>query len=207
MKYFIVAIIHVLFVYASCSKNGDCITQRYSFSTGIKAYPDNDSININDTIWLDFSCPTRLVDLNTGGLIEYSGAENLGTSIDFLEFTGGSITNPGAIAAVNSFEYKLIHGIFIPDDHLPEKNRDYKFTQVNSEYKFKLGIIPKRTGVFAITPGDASNVYRNNDYCTKASFSITFSNTNQHIYYYQQNRPGYIPSGYELTHMYCFKVK
>lgn len=207
MKYLIVVIVYVLSVYASCNKHGDCLTQTYSFATCIKAYPDTDSLNINDTIWLDFSCPTRLVDLGTGNMIDYSGAGNLGTAIDFLEFTGGSISNPGAIPAVNAFEYKLIYGVFIPDNVLPEKNRDYNFTEVNSEYKFRLGIIPKRTGIFAIAPGNASNVYRNNDYCTKAGFSIIFSNTNQHIYFYQQNRPGYIPSQYELTHMYCFKVK
>lgn len=206
MKYFVIIIIYVLSVYASCNKHGDCLTQTYSFATGIKAYTDSDSLNINDTIWLDFSCPTRLVDLGTGDMIDYCQA-SLSLSIDFLEFTGGSVSNPGVIPAVNAFDYKIIYGTFIPDNLSADKNKDYKVFEINNEYKFKLAIIPKRTGVFSITPGDASNVYRNNDYCTKASFSITFSNTNQHIYYYLQNRPGYVPSGYELTHMYCFKVK
>lgn len=193
-------------MYGSCRKNGDCLAQTFSFETNIKAYPDADSININDTIWLDFSCPTRLVDLGTGNHIDYSGA-SLSQSIDFLEFTGGSISNPGVTPAVNAFDFKLIYGTFIPDNLSPDKNKDYRVAEIGNEYKFKLGIIPKRVGIFSIAPGNASNVYRNNDNCAKAAFSITFSNTNQHLYFYQQNRPGYTPSQYELTHMYCFKVK
>ncbi len=206
MKYFIVVIIYILSVYASCNKHGDCITKTYSFATGIKTYPDTDSLNINDTIWLDFSSPTRLVDLGTSNMIDYSQA-SLSMSIDFLEFTGGSVSNPGVIPAVNAFDYKIIYGTFIPDNLSADKNKDYKVLEISGEYKFKLGIIPKRTGIFSFIPIDANNVFRNNDPCTKAGFSISFANTNQHLYFYLQNRPGYVPSQYEQTHMYCFKVK
>lgn len=207
IRFLIIIIIYFSSAFSSCKKRISCNEIIYSFSTHIRAYPDLDSININDTIWLEFSSPVQLNDINSGMSINYSGAENLGTSINFFEFTGGSVSNPGAIAAVNAFEFKLVNGVFVPDNHLPEQNRDYRFVEIGNEYKFKLGIIPKRNGIFTFSPGDAANVYRQNDNCTKAGFSITFANTNQHLYFYEQNRPGYTPSQYERTHMYCFKVK
>jgi hypothetical protein len=203
----VILILYFLSVYASCNKDKNCAIQTYSFATGIRSYPDTDSININDTIWLEFISPTRLTDLSTGNIISYSAAKNLGTDINFFQFTGGSISNPGAIPAVDAFEYKLIYGEFIPDNVLPEQNKDYKFAEINNEYRFKLGIIPKRVGIFSFSPGDAGGVVRNNDECSKANFKITFTNTNQHMYFYEQNRLGYVPSQYEQTHMYCFKVK
>lgn len=206
MRRLILVVIYAFSVYASCNKNTDCVSQTYSFDTHIKAYPDNDSININDTIWLEYISSTILPDLATGDLVEYSKA-NLSMSKDFVEFTGGSISNPGVVPSVNAFDYKLVHGSFIPDDLSPEKNRDYSVQENNSAYRFKLGIIPKRVGIFSIAVTNASNVYRLNDLCSKASFKITFANTNQHLYFYEQNRPGYTPSEYERTHMYCFKVK
>lgn len=205
LRSLILICIYFLSVYASCNKN--CAVKTYSFATGIKSYPDTDSININDTIWLEFISPTRLVDISSGNSIDYSTAQNLGISINFFQFTGGSISNPGVIPAVNAFEYKLVYGEFLHDPFLPDQNRDYKFAEINNEYRFKLGIIPKRVGIFSFSPGDAGGVVRNNDECSKANFKITFTNTNQHLYFYEQNRPGYIPSVYEQTHIYCFKVK
>ena len=207
IRVIILFLISCLSIYSSCKKRINCNEIIYSFQTNIKAFPDLDSIYINDTIWLDFSCPTQLLDAYSARTVNYTGAENFGTDVSFLEFTGGSVANPGGIAAADAFEYKLIYGIFIPDNHLPNQNKDYKFIEIGNEYKFKLGVIPKRRGIFTVSPGNATNVYTKNNKCDKANFSITFANTNQHLYFYEQNRPGYTPSEYERTHMYCFKVK
>jgi len=207
LRIIILFFISYVSIYSSCNKRINCNLLIYSFEANSKVFPDADSININDTIWLDFSCPTQLVDNISGKTIDYRDAENLGTDISFLEFTGGSLLNPGGIAAVDAFEFKLIYGIFVPDNHLPDQNKDYKFIEIGNEYRFKLGIIPKRSGIFTFSPGNAANVYTKQNKCDKASFSITFTNTDQHLYFYEQNRPGYTPSEYERTHMYCFKVK
>ena len=95
-------------IQSRCSKRFDCSQTVYSFQTNIKAFPDLDSVNINDTIWIDFSCPTKLIDMISGQLVDYRDAENLGTDISFLEFTGGSALNPGGIAAVDAFQFRLI---------------------------------------------------------------------------------------------------
>ena len=207
LRKIILVFIAYLLVYASCKRKINCNVIIYSFETNIESFPDLDSINIGDTIWIQLSCPTHLRDAISGNTIDYSGAENFGTDINFFEFTGGSFSDPGVTAAVSAFDYKLIYGVFIPDSHLPGQNRDYEFDEVGDKYLFKLGIIPKRKGVFSFSPGNATNVYTKKNKCDKASFLITFANTNQHLYFYEQNRPGYTPSEYERTHMYCFKVK
>lgn len=194
-------------MYASCKKRINCNTLVYSFQTSIRAFPDLDSINIGDTIWIELTSSTNLSDGISGNTVDFSGAENFGTDINFYEFIGGNFSNPGVLAAVDAFDYKLTTGTFIPDNHLPEQNKDYRFAEIGNEYRFKLGVIPKRKGTFSFSPGNASNVYTKKRPCDKANFLITFENTNQHLYFYEQNRPGYTLSEYERTHVYCFKVK
>lgn len=207
IRIFMLLSLWYLSLYSTCNKRLNCNVTIYSFETNIKAFPDSDSLNIGDTIWFELICPTKLRDAISGNMIDYSGAENFGTNINFHEFIGGNFSDPGVKAAVSAFDFKLIYGVFIPDNHLPEQNRDYEFIEAGNEYRFKLGVIPKKTGIFSISPGNAANVYTKRNKCDKASFSITFANTNQHLYFYEQNRPGYTPSQYERTHMYCFKVK
>ncbi len=199
----------ILFIFwvttqASCNKN--CVETTYSFQIGVKATPNFDSININDTIWLEVNEPTNLKELSTSNTVDYSNAGNLGSAISFLEFVGGSISNPGVVGSVNGFNYSLITGTEI-SHFLPAQTKEFNFDESQGRYKFKLGVIAKRKGIFSISISNAANVYRKNDKCTKASFSIPFKETNNHIYFLQQNRPGYTPSGLELTNMYCFKVK
>jgi hypothetical protein len=207
LRTIVLSSIACLTIYSTCKKRINCNTILYSFQTNIRAFPDLDSVNIADTIWFEFACPTSLIDNISGTTINFSGAENFGIAIRIFQFTGGSISDPGGVGAVYDFDYKLIYGTFLPDNHLPNENRDYRFAEIGNEYKFKLAIIPKKKGTFTISPGNAANVYREKEPCDKANFAITFANTNQHLYFYEQNRPGYMPSEYERTHMYCFKVK
>lgn len=177
----------------------------YSFEMPFQVYPNLDSIRINDTIWLTSATSVKLNDLKTNQIVDYSGATNLGTDISYLELTGGDFSNPGAIPAANNFENVLIEGSQ-DESSYPERTRQFKLAETNQMYKLKLGIIPKKKGLFSIGPGDAGYVYRKTDECTKASFSLVFKETNQHLYLYEQSRPGYTPSEYEQKHVYCFKV-
>lgn len=193
-------------VNSTCSKKIDCSQSIYSFAINVVAHPDLDSISINDTIWLEINSSTNLNEIQTGRQIDYNNAENIGSAITFLEFIGGDINNPGVVGSTSSFNYNLILGSAIMNP-LSEQIKEYKFLEEQGNYKFRLGIIPKKKGIFGIGIGNAANVYRKNDKCTKANFAITFKNTKQHLYFLEENRPGYTPSGTELTNLYCFKVK
>jgi len=192
-------------IYATCHKQWDCSQTVYSFEGNYKAYPNFDSIHINDTIWLELNMSTQLKDLLTGQVIDYSGAENLGMAMGYLELIGGSFSDPGSIPAANNFNNVLIKGRELPSLS-PEQTRAFRFIEENGIYKFKLGVVPKKKGLFAIGPGNSANVYTSKNKCAKAGFNLTFNDTDQHIYLYELSRPGYTPSEYERTHIYCFKV-
>ncbi len=192
-------------IYATCNKRNDCLQITYSFEGNYRSYPDLDSININDTIWLESTIPTQLMDLIRNQITDYSDAENLGMVIGYGELIGGDLLNPGGLPAANNFENILIKGLSV-QSFKPDQVREFLFKEEGGMYYFKLGIVPKKKGLFIISPGNATNVYTSGNKCDKASFSLTFKNTNQHLYLYQQNRPGYTLSKYDQTHIYCFNV-
>jgi hypothetical protein len=208
-NYFKVAIvffIYLITISSTCKKRINCSAKNYSFPANAKAYEDLDSIIINDTIWIEFDHSVIFRDTLSGQNIEYSNAANLGFGLTFDKFVGGSVSNPGTIPAVSSFSILLLHGTAL-NSLQPDRIKSFNFLELNGRYIFKIGIVAKEVGVFSVSISNAANVYRRNTECEKASFNITYSNTNQHLYFYEQNRPGYTPSQYEMTHMYCFKVK
>lgn len=199
--------LYLIIIFNSCGKNGSgCASTTYNFQTGVKAYPDRDSIHVGDTIWFESNIPTSLNDISTKQLIDYSGAGNLGTVISLDKFTGGSISDPGTKSAANEFNYVLLKGIDVQNNILPDRIKEYLFSEVGNQYFFKIGIIPKKVGTYIFGIDNPKNVYRNSNKCTKATYFINFENTNQHLYLYQKNRPGYTIEGLELTNAYCFKV-
>jgi len=198
-------LISYLGIYAGCNKNFDCRGSIYSFESFYKAYPATDSIRINDTVWLELNASTYFKDLTSDRTVDYSGAENFGTAIRYLEFTSGDMQNPGVIPAANNFENILISGSSVESIN-PVQVREFLFEEESGMYKFKVGILPKKRGIFAVVPGNAGSVYRKNDKCTKANFSLTYKDTNQHLYLFQNNIPGYEISEGERLHTYCFKV-
>lgn len=189
---------------SSCNKLG-CANTVYSFRIAAQAYPDQDSIPIGDTVWLDISSPTSLTDLSSNKTVDYSGAENLANALSFDVFTGGSVSNPGTAYAASNFRYFLKMGTPVNNSFV-ERIREYLFSESNGMFRFQLAIIPIVKGTYFLGISDGVNVYRQSDKCTKANFEISFQNTNQHLYLYQNNRPGYVINDYEKKHGYCFKV-
>ena len=169
----------VIIISNSCGKL--CLegpSAAFNFQIGVRAYPDKDSIRVGDTVWLEVNAPTHLIDRNTNKVIDYSGAENLGSAIGFIKLLGKN----NAKDAANNFNYYLIKGLSL-NNPSTEKIREYRFSESNNNYTFKLGIIPKEKGIFKIFVSNAANVYRKGDKCTKANFEINFGNTNQHLYF------------------------
>lgn len=154
-----------------------CDKTIYTFQIGVKAYPDKDSVQVGDTIWFEINEPVSFTDINTNDTVNYSGAVNLGSALGF----GRYIKINDAIEAANDFDYILISGSEVPNPNTSQI-REFLFIQQSNHYIFKLGIIPKDTGVFGVGFSNAQNVYRNNNKCTKADFLIHFKNTNQHFY-------------------------
>lgn len=198
--------IFVSTMFSTCKCRTNCTELQYTFDIGCVAYPDMDSIKIGDTIWLEINVPVNLKDERSGINVNYSRAVNLGTAIDILKIKPGTVSIPGSVPSAKSFDYYLVKGTFEPKTVNGDRIKEFLFIENNRYYQFKVGFIPKEKGAFIIAPGNAANVYRKNNKCTKAGFLISFEDTDQHLYLYERSRPGYTPSEYERTHMYCFKV-
>lgn len=201
---FALTAIYLITISSSCNKLG-CANTVYNFKISAKAYPDIDSIHINDTLWLEINAPVNLTDITSNKIIDYSGAANLGSALSFVKFTGGSVSDPGGVYSANSFMYFVVEGKQVINS-FTDGIREFLFLENNNLYKFKVGVIPQQTGVFSIGFSNAANVYRKSDNCTKAGFRINFENTNQHLYFLEMNRPGYVITGPDLTSTYYFKV-
>ena len=149
----------------------------YYFQASAKAYPDKDSIQIGDTIWLEINCPTSFTDISSGQTIDYSEAANFGSAIGVGQLFG----QDSVVPAANEFNYQLAEGNTVVNANV-NQIREYRFVQTNNSYLFKLAVMPKEKGFFGISFSPSVNVYRNSDKCTKANFNIEFKNTNQHFY-------------------------
>jgi hypothetical protein len=203
----VVAILFATTINSTCKKNLICADNNtYTFINNYaKTYPDRDSIHIGDTIWIEFNLPIFFKDNLTQQMIDFSNSPNFGNHLSELKFIGGSLLDPGSSYATERFRYILIKGKLAPNSS-PNYGQNYFFSEENNYYLLKIGIVPDSLGIYALTISDAEGVHRRGDNCTKASFAFQFTNTNQHLYYYQNNRPGYVISDYERQHMYCFKV-
>ena len=205
MKWLILVFTSIIIGASTCKKN-DCIRTENAFQMTAKAFPDYDSIPKNDTIWFEITSPKVFTDINTGKVVDFSNAVNFSNIFYMYKFIGGDILNPGVVPAGNPFEQKVIGGTYL-GSLLPDRLKEYKFLETSDKYSIKIGFVPKDTGVFSITIADPANVYTQSDQCNKSSFRTSFSNTSQHIYFLQNNRPGYTITESELRHHYCFKVK
>lgn len=183
---------------STCKKNVNCIENLYSFQMGIKAYPNKDSVNIGDTVWFEIKEPVNLKDYTSNNQINYSGAENFGSVLSFLQLAQ---LNTFTIKAVKSFDFIVSKGseTNVVD---PSFEKQYIFVEENGYFLFKLGIIPKEKGVYVIVFSNAANVYTKSDKCTKASFIINFKETDQHYYLNPNFQGGPTPVGGD----YYFKV-
>ncbi len=174
----------------------DCTQIKYNFQLPVKAFPDKDSVNIGDTIWLEINESTTLKNTD-GSIINYGGAANLGSAIGFSK---RDTVLKEWVDAVNHFSFYLIKGAELKVTSL---DIQYRFSEQNSMYTFKLGVIPKLKGLYSLLFSNSNNTYRDNDKCTKANFNIIFENTNQHY----QLSPFYVPGSNPKGGDYYFVVR
>jgi hypothetical protein len=195
-------LLSILLIKCSCTEKIqiDCSQVKYNFQLPVKAYPDRDSINTGDTIWLEINESAITLKNSDGSFINFSGAANLGSVIDFQKIDS---INKTFLESVNKFDLILVSGTEIRRTNL---FIEYNFAEANQRYIFKLGIIPKEKGVYRIALGSSNNTYRTNDKCTKANFIINFKETVSHDYYIRLVNPN-APINVVVTNNYFFKVK
>ena len=201
MKYLIInALIIFSVAFAGCFKN--CKEVQYQFSMEESFSPESDSIQIGDTLWLNSFHSTNFTDLMTHAQVNFDNS-NIGTNIRILKFPDSTQEVIGSV-----YDFKIITktGNEAGNDNIPTENKGYYFEEINGNYLLSIGFVPTVKGIYSISVGNSLGIVQRKGGCEKASMEIINANLNNHLYYYQNFRPGYEISSYEKTHMYCFKV-
>ncbi len=168
-------------------------------------YPEKDSINVGDTIWFTSFIPVQMMDTIMNQIIDYSGASNFRTQINFDLV---SFTNPTA-GAVDSFEYVPMKGSISTNPLSPHAAKTVVYTEQNGNYELSFGLVALKKGIYVVTVIDIENSRKN---CSDAYITLTLSNINKHQHYLETIFYPGSPWGdniplIEQTHSYCFKVK
>lgn len=179
-------------IFSTCKKNGlGCVESNVFFNVDAKVFPDKDSINIGDTIYVEVNIPTTLIDQNNNS-VDYSKASNLGTSMGFVKLVSDSpivLDN-----AVPDFNFDLVSGKEISSPNV-KLYKDYFFEESGGRYLFKLAIIPKSGGTFSFNLENATGVMRKGNSCPKAAFNFLLKNTTNQHYYLYPGGTGVTPAG------------
>lgn len=139
----------------SCGKLVCSDSVKYAFDIQAEMHPDKDSIQIGDTMWLEVNAPTTFVDNISNQPVDFSGAENLGTSISMRNFYD---ENASISDVDKSFDYISIIGSTTPPSG--QYSRSCLFKEINNTYQFKMGIVPKEKGLFGMILGSPAGIYR-----------------------------------------------
>ena len=183
-----------------CGKN--CKDAKYSFLMQESFSPEQDSIAVEDTIWVNSSHSTTFQDLTSNTEIDFSNSQ-IGSVVRILNFPDTSQT---AIGAVYDFDIIKIYGNEIGNDNIPNENKGFFYEEINGNYILKLGFIAKKKGVYGISLGNSIGIVERKGGCEKATIEIDNTNSNTHLYYYENFFPGDTTSVYTKTHVYFFKV-
>lgn len=188
---------------SGCPKQ--CVEANYSFAVSSQVAPDLDSVKVGDTIFLESKFPTVLIDQRTGKSIDYSNSKGIESTLSIAYLQEGNLTPKGS---VEDFKYYSVIGDIYNANNIPspETVQQLRYQQISNTYQIKIGLIPQKTGVYAIGIGDGLSLGTQSNECKKASFTFILENTSHHIHYFQNWRPQYNLTASDISKLYCFKV-
>lgn len=183
----------------SCHK--PCNLPNYVFSVNSIFFPEKDTINIGDTLWLTCTIPKTLIDINTQQQVEFSNAENLGSDLIISDISKFNLQR----GAVDSFKYAQLHGTIYTDLQAnPQGVKQLSFEEKTNSYLLQVGLIAKKAGNYILTMPDNPSVFRKGrGKCGMASFKILNSNNNKHLYLFENMWRAL--SNYDKNHSYCLR--
>ena len=197
-------LLSILVINSGCPK--PCIEANLSFSVHSQIIPDNDSMHIGDTVYLESSFPTQLTEQSTGQLMDYSNSTGIGSTLAVSSLPLGDTI---AQDAVFDFDYISVNGRIYNDRSIPRPDgvQQVSYEETNGNYTLKVGLIAKKKGNYILGIGDGlSNGRKKSKNCEKASFNITLINTDQHFYLIKNWYPNVVIGGYGKMRVYYFKV-
>lgn len=175
----------------------------YSFNVPAHFTPEQDSIRVGDTLYLVSEFPSTMIPVGGQEAVVYTNSTGISNTLGVLELT----PNKNTLDAVYSFDYFNVDGMIYNSKEIPTPDRvqQLQYKEVGEKYILKIGIIPKKSGVFSLIIGSGlSNGRNTGDKCTKATFATVLKNTNYHQYLYESWWGE--PVSPEPDYRYLFKV-
>lgn len=165
------------FNFLGCRKK--CINNHYDFhGTGL-FYPEKDSIEVGDTIWCNSIIPMKNLDINSNQTIDYSGASNFATDINFNIIN----SNDPTIGAVDSFKYIPVNGDISTNLNSTHASKSVTYLEETDNYLLTFGIVALKKGIYVMTVVDIENSYKK---CSKAYINFNLNNIDKHQYYLKE---------------------
>ncbi|MCJ8164721.1 hypothetical protein MKJ04_07690 [Pontibacter sp. E15-1] len=175
----------------------------YSFAVTAHFTPEQDSIQVGDTLYLISEFPSTMRPVGGQEAVVYTNSTGIGNTLGVLELT----PNKSTLDAVYSFDYFNVDGMIYNSKKIPtpERAQQIRYKEEGEKYILKVGIIPKKRGTYSLIIGSGlSNGRRTGDECSKASFSTSLTNTDYHQYLYESWWGE--PVSPEPDYRYLFKV-
>jgi hypothetical protein len=179
----------LLLTNASCNCSKDCTAIYYKFELPVRIFPDTDTLQLGDSLTIIIDESNSFVELQSGTLVPFKNAANLGSAISFGK---RDLTNGSFEYAANDFDFTLIKG---KESKVENRSlyRAYLFAEENNRYRFHLVIKPKKPGLYQMVFSNSNNTYRESAPCDKANFTINLKETshNRHLLGYTgEDLPG-----------------
>jgi hypothetical protein len=154
----------------------------YNFAVTAHFTPEQDSIQVGDTLYLVSEFPSTMVPV--GGLVtvDYSHSSGIGNNLKVRELLPAGQLNS---AAVESFDYFKVHGEIYNSKDIPhpEGVQQLRYSERQGEYLLKVGIVPRKKGVYSLVIGNGISNGREGNECEKVTFQTTVANTDPHMHY------------------------
>jgi hypothetical protein len=199
----VISLLSIIFIYSvGCRK--PCRNYHYVFKGTGAFSPEEDSIKVGDTVWYSSSIPEQMMDTFMKQTIDYSGASNFATDINF---TVVSYDDP-TTGAIDSFLFIPGKGSVSNNPLAPKASKYVVYSEQAGNYEFSFGIVAQKKGIYSLTTVDIENSRKD---CSDAYISLRLTNANTHQCYlnsiYFPGSPwGDVIPPIVQTHSYCFKV-
>lgn len=178
---------------------------QHSFEQKVVFEPEQLQYHIGDTIWISskFGCQD-LLNTATGLTEDYCGVKNIGSSIAIHLLQHFPPDSINFAYALDNFDYVSIEGNVKPFYYVAS---EINFQIKNTEYSFKIGIIPKILGKYAVfISSSGPTSLPGSERCDKGGFALINGNNNSHIELLEVHAGAENVSDFEKKHVYCFEV-
>lgn len=179
---------------------------KYNFSIEAHFTPEQDSIQVGDTLYLVSEFPKQLIPHGSQDVVDYADA-NISGSLTVFELVPNQRF---ATDAVFSFDYISLAGQIYNSREVPNPNgiQQFNYQELEDKYQVKFAFIPKKKGVYGMgILSTASPIRSGSESCDGASFRTTVSNSDINLNYLEEfNKSNGLPPSPRPDNGFYFKV-